>query len=64
MQKSKASSSQVSIWDQEEGSLLSALAGFAVVSFHVLVITFNFSFLWYYLILTEDKRRWSNGKGK
>lgn len=49
---------------QEQRSLLSALAGFTVVSFHLLAITFSFSFLQYYLILAEDKRRWPNGREK
>lgn len=62
MQTSKASSGQFSIWDQGQGSLLSALAGFTVSS-HVLVITFDFSFLLYYLIFSPLRTRGGNPMG-
>lgn len=60
-QSSRACSRQVPIQDWEQGSLLSAFAAVPVVSFHVWVVTFTFSFP-QYLILTEGNRRWLSGR--
>lgn len=60
----KQQSPQQSGFYLRQGSSLSALAGFAVVSFHMSTITFNSLFSCIFFILTEDKRRWPKGREK
>lgn len=64
MQNSKASSSKCCIWDQDRGFCFLHLP-VLLVSFHVLVITFDFSFLpvLFDPFLTENKRRWPSPIG-